>query len=111
MRKLYLFTDLFDELFNMKFDMSSDNFPKENDPNFNLTVEESETDTHVIKNEIWKSIDGSQVYKRTTMQSKSKYLQKDIEQLKLEMKKAVESEDFETAAKLRDEIKSIKKGE
>lgn len=111
MRKLYLFTDLFDELFNMKFDMSSDNFPKENDPNFNRTVEESETDTHIIKNEIWKSIDGSQVYKRTTMQTKSKSLQKDIEQLKLEMKKAVESEDFETAAKIRDEINSIKKGE
>lgn len=110
MRKLYLFTDLFDELFK-NFEMNSDGFPKENDSNFNKTVEESETDTHVIKNEVWKSVDGSQIYKRTTMQSKTKSIQKDIEKLKLEMKKAVESEDFETAARLRDEIKSIKKGE
>jgi len=111
MRKLYLFTDLFDDLFKMNFDSNEGSFPSENDSNFNKTVEESETDTHVIKNEIWKSIDGSQVYKRTTMKSKIKPIEKDLEKLKLEMKKSVEAEDFETAAKIRDEIKSIKKGE
>lgn len=108
MRKLYL-TDLFENLF--KSYEGEDNFPSDNDKNFNKKVEESETETHIIKNETWESIDGSQIYKRTTMKSKSKPIEKDLENLKLKMKKAVELEDFETAAKIRDEIKSIKKGE
>lgn len=110
MRKFYLFTDLFDELFNI-YPSGNLNLPKEDDSNFNKTVEEVETDTHTIKTEKWKSIDGKTSYTRTYMESKVKNIGKNIEQLKLEMKEAIEKENFEQAAKIRDEIKKVKSEE
>lgn len=79
--------------------------PKD-DSNFNKTIEESETKTHSIKTETWESEDGSQFYKKTTMNLKSS--SNDVEKLKIDMEKAIQKEDFESAAKIRDKIKSIK---
>jgi protein-arginine kinase activator protein McsA len=83
-------------------------FPLENDSNFNKTVEEIETETHTVKNEKWVSTDGKQIFKRTVMESKANAIERSIEKLRLEMKNAIVEEDFETAAKIRDEIKKIK---
>lgn len=106
MRKIFLFTDLFNEVFdNLN---KSESFPKENDKDFNKTVEESETETHVTKTETWKSLDGKRFFKRTVIESKSSPIETSIEQLKEKMQIAVKNEDFETAAKIRDEIKKIK---
>lgn len=110
MRKMFLLSNLFDEFFNSDFNWEVKNFPKENDPNFNKSVEEVENDTHVIKNETWTSVDGKSVYKRQIIESKKK-LSPNVDNLKLEMKKAIEEENFERAAELRDKIKEIKKGE
>jgi protein-arginine kinase activator protein McsA len=110
MRKMFLLSSLFDEFFNSDFNWEVKNFPKENDPNFNKSVEEVENDTHVIKNETWTSVDGKSVYKRQIIESKKK-LSPNIDNLKLEMKKAIEEENFERAAELRDKIKEIEKGE
>lgn len=109
MRKMFLLS-LFDEIFNSDFNWEVKNFPKENDPNFNKSVEEVENDTHVIKNETWTSVDGKSVYKRQIIESKKKS-SPNIDNLKLEMKKAIEEENFERAAELRDKIKEIEKGE
>lgn len=105
MRKTFLLGSLFDEFFNSSLDWEVKGFPEEGDSNFNKTVEEFENDTHVIKNETWKSLDGSQTFKRQVVESKSKTL--DIEGLRLEMKKAIEKEDFEKAAMIRDRIRSM----
>lgn len=79
---------------------------------WNKLIEESETPTHVIRKEIWKSIDGSSTYQRTIMESKSSKLlesrKESIEDLEKEMKRAIESQEFEKAAEIRDKIKSLK---
>lgn len=110
MRKMFLLSSLFDEFLNSDFNWEVKNFPKENDPNFNKSVEEVENDTHIIKNETWTSVDGKSVYKRQIIESKKK-LKPSVDNLKLEMKKAIEEENFERAAELRDQIKQIEKGE
>jgi protein-arginine kinase activator protein McsA len=110
MRKMFLLSSLFDEFFNSDFNWEVKNFPKENDPNFNKSVEEVENDTHVIKNETWTSVDGKTVYKRQVIESKKRSTL-NIEDLKLEMKKAADEENYEKAAKLRDKIRKIEKGE
>ena len=110
MRKMFLLSSLFDEFLNSDFNWEVKNFPKENDPNFNKSIEEVENDTHIIKNETWTSVDGKSVYKRQIIESKKK-LKPSVDNLKLEMKKAIEEENFERAAELRDQIKQIEKGE
>lgn len=110
MRKIFLLSSLFDEFLNSDFNWEVKNFPKENDPNFNKSVEEVENDTHIIKNETWTSVDGKSIYKRQIVESKKK-LTPSVDNLKLEMKKAIEEENFERAAELRDQIKQIEKGE
>jgi protein-arginine kinase activator protein McsA len=110
MRKMFLLSSLFDEFFNSDSNWEVKNFPKENDPNFNKSVEEVENDTHVIKNETWTSLDGKSVYKRQIIESNFK-ISPNVDSLKLEMKKAIEEENFERAAELRDKIKEIEKGE
>lgn len=110
MRKMFLLSSLFDEFLNSDFNWEVKNFPKENDPNFNKSVEEVENDTHIIKNETWTSVDGKSVYKRQIIESKKKLIPS-VDNLKLEMKKAIEEENFERAAELRDQIKQIEKGE
>lgn len=109
MRKMFLLSSLFDEFFNSDFNWEVKNFPKENDPNFNKSVEEVENETHVIKHETWTSLDGKSVYKRQIIESKKK-LSPNVDNLKLEMKRTIEEENFERAAELRDKIKEIEKG-
>lgn len=82
--------------------------PKDGDSNFNKEVLESENETHIIKNEIWTSLDGQEVYKKVTFESKKTLSEKNIEELQSLMKEAVDLEDFEKAAELRDQIKQLK---
>ena len=115
MRKIYLF-NLFDDLFNelndfnkSRFEIDNSQFPSENDPNFNKVVNESETTTHTTKEEVWTSLDGSKIFRRVIVESKSKSIpHKDIKLLEQELKDAISSENFEKAAEIRDEIKKIK---
>ena len=81
-------------------------FPKDNDPNWSKTVETSETKSHIIKKETWISKDGS-----VRMESFSTEIKKQVNvgKLKMLLKKAVDNEDYETAAELRDKIKTIEK--
>lgn len=100
-----LFEDLFSDFLSNNSKIG--NFPKDGDPNFNKTIDESENETHILLKETWRSIDGTKFYQRTTSKPKSKEPQPSIDQLKTELKKLVESEDFENAAKVRDKIKSL----
>lgn len=100
------FNELFNDLFNSGYEFGSQ-FPKDDDTNFNKEVEEVETETHVIKKETWKSLDGNTIYKRSFMESKSKQKEEKLEDLKSELKLAIDSEDFEKAIELRDRIKKI----
>jgi len=106
---LFNFDDLFDDLFKslVSIDSNKDNFPKDDDSNFNKTIEEVDNGSHTIKNEIWKSIDGNQFYKRTTILSKSKTI-KNLKQLESDLKDSIVNEEFEKAAQIRDQIKNIK---
>ena len=87
------------------------NFPKEDDKNFHKTQEVKETDTHIVTKEVWKSIDGTQRFERTTSQSKTKpqdQLKPTKEDLQLQLEGAIKSQDFEKACDLRDQIKNFK---
>ncbi len=115
MRKIYLFdlSDLFSltskNMFSDFSKMENDkNFPKDNDNRYNKTVEETETDTHIIKKETWISTDGTSKYTRTYSESKSQIPKIDVKVLESQLKEAVEKEEFEKAAQLRDQIKKLK---
>lgn len=79
-------------------------FPKENDANWSKTVESLNTETHIIKKEKWISKDGKSTMERFISELKST---KTLDSLKNDLKKAIESEDFEKAAEIRDEIKKL----
>ena len=81
-------------------------FPKDDDPNWSKTVETSETRSHIVKKETWISKDGGCRLERMSTEIKK---QVDVGRLKKLLKKAVDSEDYETAAELRDKIKSVEK--
>jgi len=115
MRKIYLFdlSDLFSLTSkNMFSDFSKmekyDDFPKDNDSNYNKTVEETETDTHIIKKETWISTDGTSKFTRTYSESKSQKPKVDVKVLESKLKEAIEKEEFELACQLRDQIKKLK---
>lgn len=107
--------DMFNEfnefLKKINFDLNfEDNiFPSNDDSRFNKTVTEVETDKYNIITETWLSLNGSSVYKKTIYKSKNNSMDIDIDVLKKQLNKAIEDENFELAAKLRDKIKSIKK--
>jgi protein arginine kinase activator len=111
MRKKYYLFDLSDLFFNqLNFDFGDfDNskFPKENDSNFNKEIEEIETETHIIKKETWISTDGTSKYVKTYSESKKPKI--DVKLLESKLKEAIEKEEFEKAAELRDQIKEFKK--
>ena len=99
MRKIYLF-DLFHSI-------SNDNlFPKNNDENWSKTVEEYESNGMTIKKETWVSLDGTSSYVKTNIEKKKNI---DVKELESKLKIAVENEEYEVAAKLRDQIKELKK--
>ena len=115
MRKIYLFdlSDLFslnsNNLFN-DFTKTEDQYlPKDNDPNYNKTVEETENETHIIKKETWISTDGTSKFIKTYSESKNQKPKIDVKVLESKLKEAIEKEEFEKAAQLRDEIKKCKK--
>jgi hypothetical protein len=85
---------------------SSMDFPKDDDPNWSKTVETSETRSHIIKKEVWISKDGGCRMERFSTEIKRKV---DVGRLKRQLKQAVEMEDYEKAAQLRDKIKEADK--
>jgi excinuclease UvrABC helicase subunit UvrB len=93
------------DLFNQSTNSSLE-FPKDGDPNWSKVVETQETKTHIIKIETWISKDGSCRMERSSMEIKRKV---DVGRLKIQLKRAVENEDYEKAAQLRDKIKSAEK--
>jgi excinuclease UvrABC helicase subunit UvrB len=104
MKKIYLL-----DLFNlMSSDLEMNTTPKENDPNWTKTVEEFQNGDFITKKEIWTSIDGTSKYVKTYTESKKKRSE-DVKMLESELKIAVEKEEYEKAAKLRDQIKELKK--
>ncbi len=88
-----------------------DGFPKDDDKNYNKVIAVTETDTHTTKKETWTSIDGKTTYVRTTSESKlgkedkSKVSKEKLEEL---LDQAIRRQAFEEAARIRDEIKSLK---
>lgn len=107
MRKIY-FIDLFSALSNDAFSFDGvEKFPADNDPNYSKTVERFETETHIIKKEIWIGADGKSSYVKTHSEPKSKRIQ-NIKALESMLKEAVEKEEYEMAAVIRDEINKIK---
>jgi len=114
MRKIYLFdlSDLFSSLnsnmFGDFYKSENDAFPKENDSNYNKVVEETETETHIIKKETWISTDGTSKFTRTYSESKNQKPKVDVKVLESKLKEAIEKEEFEIAAQLRDQIKKLK---
>ena len=104
MKKIYLL-----DLFNlMSSDLEMNTTPKENDPNWTKTVEEFQNGDFITKKEIWTSIDGTSKYVKTYTESKKKRSE-DVKMLESELKIAVEKEEYEKAAQLRDQIKELKK--
>lgn len=81
-------------------------FPKDDDPNWSKTVETSETKSHIIKKEVWISKDGGCRMERFSTEIKKRV---DVGRLKRQLKKAVDMEDYEKAAEIRDKIKSAEK--
>lgn len=101
---------LFDDFFNSNQIYGSANFqqfPQDGDSNFHKSTEELESENHSIVKETWVSVDGSQVYSRTTHKSKIGALPKNVDILRKQLKAAIDSEEYEKAAKIRDEIKKI----
>ena len=90
------------DLFSQSYGSSME-FPSDDNPNWSKKLESYETKTHLVKKEIWISKDGKTKMERLTTELKNKV---DVKKLKLQLKKAVESEDYEKAAELRDMIKS-----
>jgi excinuclease UvrABC helicase subunit UvrB len=113
-RRIILLNDIFNLLGNDHFgemktshDYGEDYFPKTDDPNYNYKVEEVQTETHTLKIETWISTDGTSKFTRTQSESKRKQ-KEDVKELESRLQIAIEKEEFELAAKLRDKIKSLK---
>jgi protein-arginine kinase activator protein McsA len=83
------------------------NYQKDDDENFNKTVEKQETETHVIETITWKSLDGTQTYQKVVSKSKAKEMTESLDELKAKLELAVSKEDYETAITLRDKIKKL----
>ena len=81
-------------------------FPSDDDPNWSKTVESHETKTHIIKKETFVSKDGSTRMERFVTELKTTV---DVDKLKRQLKQAIEKEDYEKAAVLRDKIKALDK--
>jgi len=82
-------------------------FPKKDDPNFEYSEEKVETETSITIKETWKSNSGSTVFSRTTSSPKKKKV--NLDEIKEKIKKAVDAEDYETAAKLKLELEKAKR--
>ena len=105
MRKIYLL-DLFDLFSNEN--LFENNSSKENDTNWTKTIEEFENNGFVTKKETWISKDGTSKYVKSYTESKSNKIE-DVKLLESELKMAIEKEEFEKAAQLRDKINELKK--
>ena len=117
MKHVFFISDFFNEFFNESsfsstFNNSSFGFeaPKDDDKNFNKVEEVKENENFKIKKETWTSVDGNITFTRTSTESKkAPEVQKNIDKKKLEklMANAVAAQNFEEAAKLRDELKKL----
>lgn len=109
-----IFNDYFTEFFNDEnfgFGKTKFDYPAEDDPNWDKKSETVETPTHITKTEIWTSKDGTQRMQRVFSESKSTTQELTVDQLEKQKKLAIENDDYEEAAKLRDKIKLLKKEE
>lgn len=108
MRKIYLL-DLFD-LLSMSEGMFGKKIEKEprKEEGWTKIVEEFEKGGYVTKKETWTSKDGASKYVKTITEPKADP-RESIELLEAQMKQAVEKEEFEKAAELRDRLKELKK--
>lgn len=104
MRKIYLL-DLLDL---MRGGLEMNYAPRENDPSWTKSTEEFERDGFITIKETWTSADGSSTYVKTYTESSSKR-KEDVKALESQLKTAVEKEEYEKAAQLRDRIKELKK--
>lgn len=106
------FKELFNELENFKKEnfkfINSLKTPSVDDENFEYFKISEETDTHIIIKETWKSKDESTIFTKHTTKLKDKNSEED---LKMKLKEAVEKEDYLLAAKIKDQLEKIKKGE
>ena len=93
------------DMFTQSYGSSMD-FPKDDDPNWSKTVETSETKSHIIKKETWISKDGGCRMERFSTEIKKRV---DVGRLKRQLKQAIDAEDYEKAAELRDKIKDAEK--
>ena len=106
MRKIYYLFDLVDLFSNENIFENKMNYPKDGDKNWNKTTEEFESNGMTIKKETWVSLDGTSTYVKTYTENKKSI---DAKELESALKIAVEKEEYEKAAKLRDQIKKLKK--
>jgi len=104
MRKIYLL----DLLGLMGSGLEMDLAPREGDANWTRSVEEFEKDGIVSVRETWTSADGSSTYVKTYMESAARQ-KEDARALESMLQEAVEREEYEKAAQLRDMIKELKK--
>ena len=81
--------------------------PKKDDPGFEYSEERAETETSVTVKESWKSTSGSICFSRVTTSPKKKKV--NLDEIKELIKKSVEAEDYETAAKLKKQLEKMKK--
>jgi len=93
------------DMFTQSYGSSMD-FPKDDDPNWSKTVETSETKSHIIKKEVWISKDGGCRMEKFSTEIKRRV---DVGRLKRQLKQAIDAEDYEKAAELRDKIKDAEK--
>lgn len=78
-------------------------YPKKDDPDYVYTEEVKDTKTTTTTVSTWKAKDGSSTFTKTTVQAKEK--KEDPKEIEAAIKKAVEVEDYELAAKLKKKLK------
>lgn len=102
--------------FSTSFSSSSDadnfddeGFPKDDDKNYNKTVEVSETPTHTVTHEVWVSVNGTSRFERTRRTTKGNGdTLPTKEELQIQLDAAIKAQEFEKACELRDQIKNMK---
>jgi excinuclease UvrABC helicase subunit UvrB len=84
---------------------------KDLEKNFNKVEEISETDTHTVKRERWVDPNGQVSFTRiiTTVKAQPKDDKVTIERLEKCLDECIRKQEFEEAARIRDEIKVMKK--
>lgn len=98
MRKIYLL-DL--------MDLANEFLSKRKSEEWSRTTEEFDSQNYTSRTEKWVSPDGTSSYTRTIVEPKRPKV--DVKWLESKLKKAIESEEYELAAVIRDQITEAKK--